>query len=203
MDRVLLQILVQFELWLHGDDVFGVANFAVMCRFEVLLKLVQLYSQLLPLFFYLLQALQSLLLTLKVKFFKEFLQLLLLAETSCRVRFTHELIEGLLGILLFGTILSLLLLYRFKEVFLPLFFDWFSWSGTVWGWSVAAGAVAGHATACRVGTGGSRAGSRLWLLFNDGLLETLIVHVQISHGFLLQAGRDSIKFALEGIVINF
>ena len=94
-----------------------------MCRFEVLLKLVQLYSQLLPLFFYLLQALQSMLLTLKVKFLKEFLQLLLLAETSCRVSFTHELIESLLGVLLFGTILSLLLLYRFKEVFLPLFFD--------------------------------------------------------------------------------
>ena len=94
-----------------------------MCRFEVLLKLVQLYSQLLSLFFYLLQALQSLLLTLKVKFLKEFFQLLLLAETSCRVSFTHELIESLLGVLLFGTILSLLLLYRFKEVFLPLFFD--------------------------------------------------------------------------------
>lgn len=78
-----------------------------MCRFKVLLKLVQLYSQLLPLFFYLLQALQSLLLTLKVKFFKELLHLLMLAETSCRVRFTHKLIEGLLGILLFGTILSL------------------------------------------------------------------------------------------------
>ena len=203
MDRVLLQILIQFELGLHGDDVLGVANFAVMCRLEVLLKLVQLHPQLLPLFFYLLKSLESLLLSLKVKFLKEFFQLLLLTEASCRVSFTHELIEGLLGVLFFCTILFLLLLYCFQLVFLPLFFDWFG-ADDIWGWAVAAGAVAWHATASWVGTRGSGAGrSRLWLLFDDGLLETLVVHVQISHGFFLLTGWDSIKFALEGIVIHF
>ena len=73
LGSVNLQILIQFELRLDGDDVFGVSDLPVMGCFEILLKLVQFDAQFFPLLFYLLKFLQGFQLRFKIVLSHKFL----------------------------------------------------------------------------------------------------------------------------------